>query len=108
MVKIKDKDVNNWIEDFKKKVKFRYNPEKFILFGSRARKDNLLESDIDFIIVSKKFENTKWPVRIGDIAELWEGLITIEPLCYTPEEFEVKRKQLGIVRQAVREGIEIT
>jgi hypothetical protein len=28
-------------------------------------------------------------------------------LCYTPEEFEKKKKQIGIVRTAVEEGIEI-
>jgi hypothetical protein len=64
----------------------------------------LVESDVDFIIVSSKFENMKWPVRLGAVAELWPGLIAIEPLCYTPEEFNFKKKQLGIVREAVREG----
>lgn len=107
MVKIKNRDIKKWVKDFKKKVNTRYNPQKIILFGSRARKDNLLESDIDFIIVSDKFKGVKWPKRLGDVAELWEGLITIEPLCYTPEEFEKKKKEIGIVRQAVKEGIEI-
>gem|GEM_PF-4438397 len=29
------------------------------------------------------------------------------PLCYTPEEFEEKKKEIGIVRQAVEEGIDL-
>jgi hypothetical protein len=31
----------------------------------------------------------------------------VELLCYTPEEFERKREQITIVREAVREGIEL-
>ena len=28
-------------------------------------------------------------------------------LCYTPEEFEDKRKEISIVRQAIKEGVVI-
>jgi len=31
--------------------------------------------------------------------------LEIEPLCYTCEEFETKKNQIGIVAEAVREGI---
>ncbi|MCJ7675294.1 MAG: hypothetical protein MUO33_09105 [Sedimentisphaerales bacterium] len=31
--------------------------------------------------------------------------IEIEPLCYTPEEFEAKKKQIGIVIEAIKEGM---
>ena len=105
MVAITDKTVNKWIKNFVKKINKKYSPEKIILFGSRARKDNLIESDVDMIVVSKKFENIKWPVRIGDVADEWEGYVVLEPLCYTPEEFAFKKKQIGIVQQAVKEGI---
>ena len=33
--------------------------------------------------------------------------LDIEPLCYTPEEFKIKSKEHGIIRQAINEGIEI-
>lgn len=105
MDKFSNKTINSWIKDFQKKISKKYSPEKIILFGSRARKDNLSDSDIDIIIVSKKFENIKWPNRISDISELWDGYITLEPLCYTPKEFQEKKSQLGIVSQAVKEGI---
>ena len=57
------------------------------------------------IIVSPKFANMKWPRRLGEVAELWDGMVVILPLCYTPEEFEKKKEEIGIVRQAVEEGI---
>jgi predicted nucleotidyltransferase len=107
MAKITDQQVNKWIATFKKKLKLGYSPQKIILFGSRARKDNLIDSDIDLIIVSDKFRDIKWPRRIGAVAQLWPGLVDIEPLCYTPEEFEIKKKQIGIVQQAIKEGIEL-
>lgn len=107
MVAVTDKDIKKWIARFEKKIRAKYQPDKIILFGSRARKDNLLESDVDMIIVSKKFIEFPWPKRIGDVGELWDGLVPLEPLCYTPEEFERKKKQIGIVKQAVEEGIEL-
>jgi uncharacterized protein len=104
MAEKRNRTIKKLFEDFKKKLIKKYDPEQIILYGSRARGDNLIESDIDLIIVSKKFKNIKWPIRIGKVAELWEGTIEIEPLCYTPEEFEIKKKQIGIVQQALKEG----
>jgi hypothetical protein len=31
----------------------------------------------------------------------------LEVLCYTPQEFEKGKKQLGIIQEALKEGIEI-
>ena len=69
--------------------------------------DHLLESDVDMIIVSSQFEGINWIKRIREVADLWEGLVLLEPLCYTPQEFEEKRKLIGIVNQAVKEGVEV-
>ncbi len=107
MVEIKNKDVKKWIKDFKVKLNKQFSPKKIILFGSRARKDNLVYSDIDLVIVSDKFKNIKWPRRLGSVAKLWRGLIVLEPLCYTLEEFNEKRNQIGIVKRAVEEGMEL-
>jgi len=37
-------------------------------------------------------KNEHWPIEI-------------EPLCYTPEESEAKKKQIGIVSEAIKEGV---
>ena len=39
--------------------------------------------------------------------EFWNYSFDLEPLCYTIDEFEKKRKQIGIVSEAVKEGIAI-
>ncbi|MDY7031765.1 MAG: nucleotidyltransferase domain-containing protein, partial [Thermodesulfobacteriota bacterium] len=75
--------------------------------GSRARGDHLIDSDVDMIIVSEKFEGVNWLKRIRDISVEWEGLVLLEAICYTPEEFEEKRQEIGIVNEAVKEGIEL-
>jgi len=88
-------------------IKEKFAPEKIILFGSRARGDHLLESDIDILVVSARFEGMNWRERIIEVFGEWDKKQMLEPLCYTPEEFETKRGQAGIVQQAVEEGVEL-
>ncbi|MFH0875085.1 MAG: nucleotidyltransferase domain-containing protein [archaeon] len=97
------KELNKLINKLKKKIKI----EKVILFGSRARGDNFIHSDIDIIIVSDDFSGMKFADRIYRILELWDYEISLEPFCYTNEEFKRKSKEIGIVNQAVIEGKEI-
>ncbi len=107
MGEISDEKVNEWIKDFLRRIKRKYSPEKVILFGSRARGEHLEDSDVDLIIVSKKFEGMNFLERIRRVATEWRGLVAIEPLCYTPEEFEKMRKGITIVREALKHGKEL-
>ncbi len=61
-----------------------------ILFGSRARGNNLKESDIDLLIVGKVFEDMNIFERIRMVNDLWAGKYSIEPVIFTPEEFDMK------------------
>ncbi|MDI6883045.1 MAG: nucleotidyltransferase domain-containing protein [Patescibacteria group bacterium] len=89
-----------------------YNPERVILFGSRARGDNLPDSDFDLVIIKRNIpknqrriltvfnllykENFKSPIY---------DLPDIEPQVYTPEEFQ-KRLKMGdfFVKAINKEG----
>lgn len=102
-----DRETTKIVKKFALKLKKKYSPLKIILFGSRARGDNLKKSDFDFIVVSDKFKNIPFLFRASDLYDLWEAPLDIEPLCYTPQEFERKKKRIGIVQQAVKEGVEI-
>ncbi|MEK6933321.1 MAG: nucleotidyltransferase domain-containing protein [Nanoarchaeota archaeon] len=82
-----------------------FNPEKIILFGSRARGDNLEESDFDLIVVSEKFKNMNFRDRIIMAYGVWDKKQGLDIICYTHKEFEKKKKQEGIVKQASKEGI---
>ncbi|VVC00567.1 Nucleotidyltransferase domain protein [uncultured archaeon] len=93
------------LEGFIKRVKAKYRDSKIILFGSRARGEHLEDSDYDFIIISQKFTGIGFADRIEQIQSLWTRHADVEPLCYTPEEFNEKKGEIGIVKEAARQGI---
>ena len=101
------KKQNREVEKFILKVKKKFKPEKVILFGSRARGDALKNSDWDFLIVSKAFEGVLFVKRLEAVYEFWNVKQRADILCYTPEEFEKKRKEISVVRKAVKEGKEV-
>lgn len=85
----------------------KFAPLKVIAFGSRARGEALAESDLDLILVSPKFASMRFLDRPVKVLEALDSPGGLELLCYTPEEFEEKRREMGIVRVAVKEGIEL-
>jgi len=94
------------ITDFLQKVRKKYNIDKAIFFGSRAKDEHLKDSDYDIILVSDDFRDIFFSKRSALMYDFWQHWpIEIEPLCYTPEEFEAKKKQIGIVSEAIKEGI---
>ncbi len=79
-----------------------------ILYGSRAKGTNLGDSDVDLMVISRRFEGTVPHQRLAALHHAWDpSLPFLEALAYTPEEFEEARKQIGIERIADREGIRI-
>lgn len=90
---------------FVEKAKKVFEPTRIILFGSRARGDWLKDSDYDFIIVSEEFEGIDFLERIKKVLRECDVEFNAEILCYTPGEFERKRKQIGTVGQAAKEGV---
>jgi predicted nucleotidyltransferase len=94
------------IADFISQVRGSFKIEQAILFGSRARGDELIDSDYDVILVSPDFRGVFFSQRSALMYDFWTHWpLEIEPLCYTPEEFETKKKQIGIVSEAIEEGI---
>jgi predicted nucleotidyltransferase len=89
---------------FLRRVDERFPLERAVLFGSRARGDELAESDYDLLLVSPGFAGLAFAERIAEVQGLWELPESVEPLCYTPEELERKRHEIGIVAEALREG----
>ncbi len=100
-----DKQSAKVAKQFSKKLKKKLNIKKIILFGSRARGDNLKSSDYDFLIVSEDFEKKPFIFRASELYDYWDEPVDIEPLCYTPKEFKKKKIQLGIVKTAIDEGV---
>lgn len=92
------------LKAFVKIVRRRLSPSKLILFGSRANGEALAGSDYDIIVVSEKYRGIPFTDRMTELFRLWNMAKDVDFLCYTPEEFELKKKQIGIVREAFRHG----
>jgi len=94
------------IEDFVARVRRKYRITQAVFFGSRARGDYLADSDYDIVLVSPDFEGVFFSQRSALMYDFWQHWpLEIEPLCYTPEEFEKKKGQISIVSEAVKEGV---
>jgi len=89
-------------------VREKYRITQALFFGSRARGDHIADSDYDIVLVSPDFQGVFFSQRSALMYDFWQHWpLEIEPLCYTPEEFEIKKQQIGIVNEAVREGVSL-
>ncbi len=82
----------------------KFRIQKAIVFGSRARGDHRASSDLDILLVSPDFSALPFIDRPAEVLRYWDGKYDLEPLCYTPEEYERLRGMMGIVTVADREG----
>ena len=81
--------------------------DKIIFFGSRAKNRHKKYSDVDLIVVSSRFEKLKSFKRAPTLRLKWSLDYPVDMLCYTSKEFEKKKSEPTIIREALREGIEI-
>ena len=80
-----------------------YRPKKVILFGSFARGDYHGLSDLDLLVI--KETPKKFVDRIGEVLQLCDSRITVEPLIYTPAEVDqLLMEGNSLIRQALKEG----
>ena len=103
----KKKDIIRKLSKFKSKVNKDMPLQKVIFFGSMASGKPHKWSDVDLIIVSAGFKKKNIFKRGAKLYDYWDLNLPVDFLCYTPEEFEKKKKQIGIIKTAVEEGIEI-
>ncbi|MEX2683292.1 MAG: nucleotidyltransferase domain-containing protein [Candidatus Sigynarchaeota archaeon] len=102
------KEPDGRIQEFAKRIKEKLPIDRIILFGSRARGDNFRNSDYDIIVISDYFAGMRFAERIALVLDFWDGYpLELEPICYTVKEFENKCGQLGMISQAMIDGIEI-
>lgn len=78
-----------------------------ILFGSRGRGDWLLTSDADVMIVSPDFGGRRFVDRSAEVLRHWRGRVALEVFCYTPDEIAERKREFGLVAQALKEGLQI-
>ncbi len=92
---------------FARLLKRRMKIGRLLLFGSRARGDNFVSSDFDFVLVSDEFRGVHFLRRAATVHEVWDSPHDLEILCYTPEEWERLKGGRGILMNAQRDGVRI-
>jgi len=100
------KELMKKLKKFKKVLSGKYKIKKMILFGSRVGDEFREDSDVDLIIVGK-FEGKGNLERAPPLYLEWQLDLPVDFLCYTIREFNRLKNRVTIVREAVREGIEI-
>jgi len=84
--------------------------EKIILFGSRARGDSSSSSDYDFLIITTQTFPIKEKMAIAQklSQSLARLLISTDIIIKSRPEVERLKQEIGtVVREALKEGVEI-
>lgn len=103
----KRKDIIKLLQNFKQNANQIARIDKMVFFGSRAKGTAKKRSDIDLLLVSSDFKKKKYFKRSPPFYLLWDYNYDVDILCLTPEELAKKQKEIGIIQQALKEGIEI-
>ena len=104
------------LERYLERVTDRWPVQRALLGGARV--DDLHGAppqrergpEYVLVLVSEYFDGIPWLERVYQAASLWDALemgAAAEVHCYTPAEFERKREQLKVVRQAAEDGLEL-
>ncbi len=79
-----------------------FDPDKIILFGSRARGDEDEESDIDLIVVYRSDKG--FLDRLNELYLAWNIPKAVEILAYTPREFDRMIEESIFMQEVMREA----
>ena len=77
------------------------------LFGSYARGDWLLDSDIDLIVVSRGFEGLDLGKRCSLVRRFLPRDRGFDIIAYTPEEFEEARRRSIVIQDAAEYWVRV-
>ena len=112
MNNINDTKINYFLDHYLGKIKNLYNPAEVWLWGSRFYGTANEYSDIDLILVSEKFNKTRFIKRRSSfLKEVGlpkdRNAEVVDALCYTPAEIAEKRKQISSVNEAFNKGVRV-
>jgi hypothetical protein len=104
------------LERYLERVTDRWPVQRALLGGARlddvhgAPPQRERGPEYVLVLVSEHFDGVPWLERVYQAGSLWDALEMGAPAdvhCYTPQEFERKREQLRLVREAAEHGLEL-
>lgn len=78
----------DWVQGLVTSLSKAIQVERVLLFGSRAKGEHTAWSDYDLCVISPDFKEMKPWERMELVLSHWGGERALEPICYTPHEFE--------------------
>ena len=103
--------IKHFIQEHLPNIRNLYQPEQVWLFGSFAHGRPRRWSDLDLMVVSKKFARGKRLYRRSAFIKKTnlrrDDKIIVDPLCYTPAEFERWKDAPTIISEVVKTGIRL-
>ncbi len=96
-------DKNKKSELVIKEIIDKYKPQKIILFGSTARKDTGIMSDLDLLIIKETSE--RFVDRIVNLFKLTKPKCAVDMLIYTPGEItKMMEEENPFIKAVFNEG----
>ena len=95
------------LQQFGRLLRPDYPLKAMYLFGSRATGTARRDSDVDLLLVSPKFKRQRRLRRAPPLYLRWNLDYPVDFICLTPKEFQKKKKEIGIVQEAIKSGIKI-
>ena len=101
---MRKRDADRTIRRMVREVVRLFQPDRVILFGSRARGDQRPDSDVDLLVVlPARKSKREIGVDIGVVAHRFG--MPVDVIVTTPEEYEWRKEMQGTIeRPAFREG----
>lgn len=104
-----NQEIYKILRNISERLKREYNAEKVILFGSYARGEETLDSDVDILVIAPTKE--RMIDRMASVSRIIRDLrngLPISPIVLTPEEFRRKLdKGDAFIQTVVEEGVEL-
>ncbi|GAG25512.1 unnamed protein product [marine sediment metagenome] len=93
-------------------LKEKYHPVEVWLWGSHVYGHPHEYSDLDVIVVSEDFRGERFIDRqvrlVNELDLFYDDVIgVVDPICYTPEEFEKKKNRVCVIQEALKKGVRV-
>ena len=102
-----NQEIYERLRNISERLKREYNAEKVILFGSYARGEETIDSDVDILVVAPTKE--RMIDRMASVSRIIRNLrngLPISPIVLTCEEFRRKLEEGdAFIRTVVEEGV---